>query len=83
MNYKDFANEIYADDPEAKKLFIYQFEEGWTCWHNPRNIKMTYKGKEYCYVARDDNGRGYYQNGLGNQIMVDDGKIIEITRNDK
>lgn len=79
MNYKDYADEIYADDPESKRLFIDQFEKGWSCWHNPKEIKMDYKGTEYCYVATDDKGRGYYHDEMGNHIMVDDRKIVEIT----
>jgi hypothetical protein len=82
MNYKEFADEVYAGDPQARKLFIHQFEQGWSCWHNPREIKMTYKGREYCYVANDGQGRAYYQNGYGNHIMVDDQKIIEIVGNE-
>ncbi len=78
MNYREFANEVYADDPDAHKLFIAQFEAGWSCWHNPKSIKITYKNKEYCYVAGDDKGRAYYQNQAGDHIMVDDQKIIEI-----
>jgi hypothetical protein len=83
MHYKEFANEIYADDPEAKKLFIHQFEQGWSCWHDTRGIKMTHRGTEYCYVARDNKGRSFYQNGQGNHIMVDEKKIIEILRDER
>jgi hypothetical protein len=83
MNYKDFAKEVYADDLEARKLFIHQFEQGWTSWHNPKDIKMTYKGREYCYVANDDNGRGYYHDEQGNHIMVYDQKVFEIVTDER
>ena len=78
MHYLQFAEAIYGNDPESKKLFIHQILNGWSCWSFSKPIRMEYKGQQYCYVARDEKGRGYYLNDTGGHIMVDDEHIIEI-----
>lgn len=83
LKYRDFAKKVYGEDTQSRKLFIHQMEEGWTCWHNPKNETVNHEGQEYRYVATDDNGRGYYQNDYGSHVIVLDKKVIEILKDDK